>query len=414
MQNTCEALSIEAQMILLCARAVLADFDRKRLSQLLALRPKWTTVLDLADRHGLTPLLYRHLELATPDSVPPNVLAHLAHSAKHIAKHNFLLAAELLKLTTVFAAQEIPFQTYKGPTLAMQALNSLSDRVFVDLDLVLDERDVAKAQGALLDAGYTPEPRRSLPFTEKFMFSPMFRRLAHEQSFSRRLARTDQELSFVIDLHWRATENSLKNIESAVLVQNKEMIDVCRHEVPGFKKELLLLLLLEHGTKHRWSELKWLVDIAQILSRTPDFDWDKLYALGASIGIKRKIDLALLICLNSIGCASIPEDICTRIRADRVLQQLCSYTVSTWFSKKGTDHSLRAYMRYHALTFDSKQHSLTFLVREFFSPTVPTYLAVPLPGWLFCLYYVIHPCLTVFQFFEARLNRSQEYAQGVS
>ena len=67
-----------------------------------------------------------------------------------------MLTAELIKIMDLYRSQGIQAMPYKGPVLAVQAYGDVTLREFDDLDIVLRQRDMAKANDAIQGAGYRP------------------------------------------------------------------------------------------------------------------------------------------------------------------------------------------------------------------------------------------------------------------
>ena len=63
------AESPEIALLLTCARASLDEAQKKRIHDLASGLLDWDLVLQLADRHGLQPLLHSHLNAVCPDAI---------------------------------------------------------------------------------------------------------------------------------------------------------------------------------------------------------------------------------------------------------------------------------------------------------------------------------------------------------
>ncbi|MCB0226148.1 MAG: nucleotidyltransferase family protein, partial [Anaerolineae bacterium] len=108
----------------------------------------------LAERHGLVPLLYRHLEAIDPTASPKPIFARLWSQSQATAGRNLMLTQELLRLLDLLAANDIPAIPYKGPALAALVYGDISLRPFNDLDILVPQRAARRAKALLEANGY--------------------------------------------------------------------------------------------------------------------------------------------------------------------------------------------------------------------------------------------------------------------
>jgi hypothetical protein len=288
-------------------------------------------------------------------------------------KRNFLLAAELLKIKQVFDLDGIKFLSFKGPSLALQAYKNLSRRVFSDLDLIIAPENFPRAMQLLMSHGYELEPRREPQIPQDLAISPLFRRLSHEQTFARRESGQEKP-SFLIDVHWHGGEHSALDIDWQMLEKDATEVGIHGQTICTVATPMLLVLLCAHGTKHRWQQLKWLVDIAELIQSSDDLAWDRVYELASSQGCAKKIDLALLLCINAgLLCpAQLPDRVLNRIQDGAQLNKLASLSMKKWLTPEECHDGLRHYWQYHFLSFDNVGRAVRFFAADFFSPTLPT------------------------------------------
>src|SRR5579872_64122 len=144
----------EVDLLLSCARTQIAPKIAKRIRMLVQKDMDWMALIRLAMRHDVMPLLYRNLQQVCPDSVPGNIIgpirAHYEAQAAQARRH----AEELVRILPLFKEQGIPAVPYKGPALAQRLYGDLSLREFGDLDVMILERDVPRAQDLIRRLGY--------------------------------------------------------------------------------------------------------------------------------------------------------------------------------------------------------------------------------------------------------------------
>lgn len=105
----------EAALLLCCARLDLQSGDREKIVRLLETDLDWTYLLDMAARHGLRPLLFRHLNAIASAGVPKAIFARLWASHESTNRRNHAMAKELLKILALLDANGIAAIPYKGP-----------------------------------------------------------------------------------------------------------------------------------------------------------------------------------------------------------------------------------------------------------------------------------------------------------
>lgn len=126
------------------------------------------------------------------------------------------------------------------------------------------------------------------------MHSALFRRLAFEQTFSRRLEGGLVATS-VIDVHWEVAPPFVMSFDFETLKQHTIEVDLFGRTIRTFSPELSIVLLCCHGTKHQWAMLKWIVDIAAVIQAHPGLNWQTVYDTASKFGVASKVDLALLL-----------------------------------------------------------------------------------------------------------------------
>ena len=109
---------------------------------------------EAAGRHGLQPLLYRHLADGCPEAVPVARLAELRECYQANRGRALLLSGELVALVALFQEHGILAIPFKGPVLGAALYGDVTLREFGDLDLFVRRRDVPLVAALLEDRGY--------------------------------------------------------------------------------------------------------------------------------------------------------------------------------------------------------------------------------------------------------------------
>lgn len=310
----------EDELLLLCARLHMATGMRERVVQLLDLPLDWAFLVERAALHGLRPLLFRHLDSIAPSAVPQAAFVTLWTWQRRVAVQNRLMAQELVRLLHLLESRAIPALPLKGPALAQTVYEDLGLREFADLDILLRAADVPQAQQVLTEAGYRPECAMDEEVLRTVMSSG-----AHYH-----LAFAHPESSIVVELHWKT--DALFPVESATATPwwtRSPDVDLAGAKVRSFGDRELLLALCVHGSKHYWSSLGWLVDVAELVRAQPRLDWAWVMAQAEQLGCKRRVAVGLDLARELLA-APLPPQVerwiarqhgCSRVR-QRLLRML--------------------------------------------------------------------------------------------
>ena len=114
-----DGIAPELEVLLCCARRHLDAAQTARLRALCASPLDWGRLLEAADRHGLDPLVHRHLGALCPDRLPGPLATRLQERVTVTGVRNRYLAVELRKTLALFDDHGIQAIAYKGPALAL-------------------------------------------------------------------------------------------------------------------------------------------------------------------------------------------------------------------------------------------------------------------------------------------------------
>src|SRR5262249_42741914 len=143
----------ELQLLLHCARSKL---DTRLIRAFVNEGINWDGLLKLARQHRVPPLLMRSLKSVCWDAVPSTAQLKLESFYRASVVRNLFLTGELLRLLDMFRKNDIAIAAFKGPVLAEVVYGDLSLRDFVDLDVLVHEADLCKAEHILTACGYPP------------------------------------------------------------------------------------------------------------------------------------------------------------------------------------------------------------------------------------------------------------------
>ncbi|MDQ3472225.1 MAG: nucleotidyltransferase family protein [Acidobacteriota bacterium] len=376
--NGSPADSPESALLLTCGRASLDETQKKRIQQLVSGSLDWDLVLQLADRHGLQPLLHSHLNAVCPDAVPEQQRQHLRVAFQRVSALNILLTHELQKLLALFVDNDIRAVPYKGPTLALQLYGNVALRQFSDLDILVHPRDVLRARDLLLAEGYAQLP----PLTDG------------QQAV---LLRTQCNLPFtrdrnrmIVELHWTvsapAFARPFETDDFWSRLQDAELETVAI-KLPA--TEDLLLALCIHGSKHLWERLAWVCDMAGLITTQKDLNWQELISRARATGSERMLFLGLRLATDLLA-APLPKNVEVILRADASVAALAQDVVRDLFTPALTRTGMSGYFRFQLRARRRLRDKLNYL-RFTITPNEEDLVRLKLPPALTFIYYLVRP-----------------------
>jgi hypothetical protein len=253
-------LSPEFELLLCCGRYRPEPDQQAKLEQLLAGDLDWRRVLVEAEYHGLLPLLHAHL--GRRELVPADVRESLLASARQTLVRNMELTAELRRLTGLFQSLGWRFLWFKGPLAAEMCGDQPGLRSYSDLDLLIDLATFPECLDVLRHEGYFPQFSLADHWLER-----QFREYTELTFFHASRPR-------MIDVHWQLTPECYSFALAARKVWPRvRHVELEGTPIPTLSVEETFLYYCLHAAKHNWSQLKWLVDVAELLRAHPDTDW---------------------------------------------------------------------------------------------------------------------------------------------
>ena len=299
----------------------------------------WPSLRRMAVDHGVLPLLYRKLKALEQNPAPAKEMVrfrelYLANSGANLNKE-----LKLVKILELLSAQGIEAAVFKGPALALQAFGDPSLRQYMDLDILIHQRDLRSVYELMVDAGYTPQ----FPVDNKR---------------EKWLVKSDIALQFsgqdglLVEVHWEMCERSdFFNIGSEAVWQNLQTVLLQGKEVRVPAPEHSLIMLWLHGFRHRWDRLKLVADL--------------IHMVHSCSGQGRQV------------IADAREKLPPRYR-DRFIRDI-------------TTPRILARAVFFPGSYRGMKEHFSDLAAEIFKPRPSDWIAVDLPDFLYPLYYLIRP-----------------------
>jgi hypothetical protein len=299
-------ISAEGRLVLFCCQGAIDDHTAGYVRTLIDSGIDWDRVLRLARRDRVLPLLSEGLNTTFQDHVPAPITAELKRQLLEITGVSLVLGSEVAAVIKLIEARGIRVLTFKGPALAVVAFGNPTARMFGDIDLIVAQNDFAACQEHFLANSYT--------IVEDYVFEKTFQR---EGTWA------------AIDLHGTITPRAFPcPLQFDDLWARREMVDVFGHEVPSLSIADHLLAHCLQTTHDRYQNrlsLAKLADIAGLLQRGIDIDWDHLLAMTDRLGMSRRLLIALGAVADLLACP-LPPKVASLLDDRASLRRLSQFT----------------------------------------------------------------------------------------
>jgi hypothetical protein len=370
----------EMELLLCCARTRTNPEMSQHIREAAREEIDWFQFIRLALRHDTLSLIYRNLHQICPGIVPGGVLEPLRARHEAEALRGRLLAKELVDILGFLDSHSIQAVPFKGPALAVRLYGDLSLRGFGDLDILICERDVMRARRLLIDRGYAPASVDTGELNQ-------FLHERHELLLYRRDAKVR------LDVHWRFTNRAACLAgDPERFLENLETISVVGEEMRSLRLETYLLVLSMHAAKHRWVQLKFICDIAEILA-VPDLDWRSVLEEAEVLGLKRAVGIGLLLAQGLLG-APLPPKLAQNLKIDGTAKALAAEACTHLFAEPGERWGLQGGITCQLEIRERLQDRTKIFLRYFLhklQPSEPDHWFLPMPRYLSLAYYFVRP-----------------------
>ena len=393
----------ETNLVVLCARMFLSDSEPSSLRSALTAPLNWGLLEQSAQRNAMMPLVAYVLAQHGTGLIAQDTLKKLQERLLRTAQKNLAWLQEWLRVLDVLADSRIPVISFKGPALALMAYRNLALREFADLDLLVRPCDVVRTRDVLLHNGYVLNS--DVPDNTDAALS----RFSDRQiSFGK-----NDNHEIKLDLHWGVvSEWSSFQLDVGSLFEYASIERRERISFLSLSPEYLLLLLCAHGTKHCWSNLRLLCDVACHVQSSPNLNWNLCVRLAEPDG-DLVMKHSLLLTRQVLGL-QLPECVTNYASGDAKAHWLAAKAQTFLFRE---DRNRSPYLddrtRYlqvlrYRLALEGGQRlrsSVALVFRRAFIPNEADWRSLRLPRSLYFLYYLFRPIRLVIERLSIRRFR---------
>jgi hypothetical protein len=311
-----EVLEVEWPLLLECCAPAR---NAKRLRALLAKGPNWSTLLSLAEEHGVISQLHTRLRAQAAEATPKEIEKSLRE--RHRAQLLFTLSmtAELFRLLERFRAGGVDSIVVKGPVLSVRAYGDPGLRQYVDLDFLLRACDLLAATRALIDLGYDPDVPLAAVEAGKIPGEYLFMKPGTR---------------LLVELH---TEHTFRYFPRPLPIEDyfarQTPVALDGNSVPALSPEDEFVLICIHGAKHFWERLMWVADVAAMAAGGTQLNWKIVRESARAVGAERMVNVALRL-VEEMLSTEIPAEMKDVVARDSAVKRICE-RIEEWLPYAG-------------------------------------------------------------------------------
>jgi hypothetical protein len=338
--------------------------------------PDWTTIVEMALRHGVAGIVCRSLVRSPPADVPEDIVDAAGVYLAETDALGTTRVTQLFDILDELAADGMPALPFKGPVLGRLAHASATIRPSLDIDVLVHRKDMDRAVAAL----------RRLGYRDGEGLSP--RMLAAYYDYNGQIPLSCEERT-PVDLHWAFAPKALDvNLDMNGLWNRASPTDVAGRRVLTLSPEDTLLIACLHGCKDKWWRLLWVTDVAAFLHRHPNLDWTAMLDRAEVAGVRRIFLLGLALA-RDLFSSPLPNVISSAIDHDAMCLRLVDESKSYLFGSVADVGTQNHVSRYHLNSRERIGDRVRYVWRTVTTPRVIHFRMVRLPDRLFFGYVAI-------------------------
>ncbi len=261
-------------------------------------RACWNEIVATACTERVGGILHGRLCELGVSPVPAHA-AELQAYADHVAAANRLQLSRALAVVDALERESIPCLLLKGAALHATLYQALNARPMVDVDVMIQPSDAARASALLAELGWRPEA--------PFVRADFFPRFHYECPFV-----TCDEPRVRIDLHVRPFRpvRFAETVPTDAFWNPSRDVTLCGQAVRVPNQSAMLIHLAVHAACHGASHLRWLYDIfAWCRSHAHDIDAADIVARCHDWKLGLPVGQALQAVRRTFGTTSLIDAI---------------------------------------------------------------------------------------------------------
>jgi hypothetical protein len=387
-------LSNEASLLLWAIRSFMGLTGAEESTGIVRTGIDWPRFTQMVRTHRLVgPVLGGLLKMES-GRVPESALADLKADHAASSRRSLYLVAQLIEVLRLLDSNGIRAISFKGPVLSIDAWGDPAIRGSGDLDLLVHRADMPAARQLLIDNGFVPIFPTSTQAEVEYLLSLAGRRLKRyvDSHSEHHLMRPEGRIN--VDLHWDIVLRQFAvPLDMARLWNNCRMVQIAGESIATLGLEDLLLVLCINAAKDSWGHLDRVCDVAALIRRHREINFDSLCAASRKAGAWRMVLVTFLLARELLD-VPLPEQISRAIAADPECAFLAARIIENIFTEREPTRLEAAVIQWR--TRDQLRSRIRYLICQCY-PTVGDWSALPLPQFLGFVHFIIRPVRLLLQ-----------------
>lgn len=340
---------------------------------------KWEEIIKVCIENSVLPSVYLNLEKNYKELVPESIFKKMKQLYKQVSLSNVNKVKELIKISKSFSDENIDNLAFKGPTLAAIAYGNISNRQYRDIDIFISENNFEKARQILIHLGYKPQFRIHSSYKKIYLRSWNYLNFYSKNGTSS------------IDLHWRSANSHFSfSMDFNHLNKKPLEVEIYNQRIKTLSVENNLINLCQHGCKHGWKKLVWILDIHKYIENSDSINWEVIFTESDKLKCTNMLKTGLLIS-NILFNTNLPDSIKKMIHAEKKIKRLVLKRVNSIIENRHEKKII--FLPSEDYFYINTMQTLKDKILHFISFFMPTTLdwKLGLPTSLYFIYYFYRP-----------------------
>lgn len=260
----------------------------------------WDWLLERARFHKIAALFVGRMDQHRFTELLPAQVQNAFVEVRDLAVDRTAKARHTLEmLTQLYDELSIPFMLVKGSALSEQVYGDPHLRPFYDVDLVLLDEHIDKAEQALLERGYfflKPTYLMNQLDGDAKDLEGALRRLAREKRHNLEMVLKENDPRLPVELHWHIASPGVLKVDEGGLWEQASTVNISGFEVKTLNLEAMLIHTSVHAMEQSLQKfrLMHLCDVVWIIEKLgASLSEDSLLEIARSWGAERHLFSAL-------------------------------------------------------------------------------------------------------------------------
>ena len=219
-------------------------------------------------------------------AAPAEVTQALAAAADRFGRLSANYLEQTIRLRDLFDQAGLDVTFFKGASLGVLAYGDGALKHARDIDLLIAPDAIHAGLALLRSNGYLP--RHPLPDSPA-LFAAWLRTAKDFELFH-------PQHNTTVELHWALVDNMRHAAALAANLRTREVDLGGGRNLLTFEHDILIVYLCAHGARHGWFRLKWIADLAALLSQASPAEFEACVALAQSCDMEPCVAQAVLLC----------------------------------------------------------------------------------------------------------------------